>query len=336
MLKQTIRSMSFKGLSAFPILMIQLKRGGFAHRQIAAHVQKDGSAGPIVTEAQVRNLRQETGIQPSVKQIETLAAEFPAETNYLYLTYSGSENDVELASKKRETSLKATVAQEMDVPGLPYPTTVAEEGDSRSGSNIPSNAVHEPVSGAAGSRIIVLGFGCYRIGSSVESDWSSVSCIKTLRALGHSAAIINCNPETVSTDFDESGRLYFEELSHETVMDTAELEVPQGVIVSVGGQTPNNLAMKLHQQGVKILATSVEAIDASRVRTASSSASCATLCVSASRSGRNSRRFEKPPSFARMLASLCLCGPRMCSAAPRCALYLQRLIWSASFAQLRS
>merc|ERR1719238_2429393 len=112
-----------------------------------------------------------------------------------------------------------------------------------------------------GAPIIVLGCGPYRIGSSVEFDWCCVSCIKTLRQLGHEAIVINCNPETVSTDFDESDRLYFEELSHETVLDIAELENPAGVVVSVGGQTPNNLAMGLHEHGIKILGTSVEAID---------------------------------------------------------------------------
>merc|ERR1711957_6236 len=113
----------------------------------------------------------------------------------------------------------------------------------------------------SGSRVVVLGCGPYRIGSSVEFDWCSVSCIKTLRSLGHEAIVINCNPETVSTDYDESDRLYFEELSHETVLDIADLERPAGVVVSVGGQTPNNLAMGLHKNGVKILGTSVEAID---------------------------------------------------------------------------
>merc|ERR1719238_680934 len=113
-----------------------------------------------------------------------------------------------------------------------------------------------------GAPIIVLGCGPYRIGSSVEFDWCSVSCIKALRSLGHSAIVINCNPETVSTDFDESDRLYFEELSHEVVLEITELEQPGGVVVSVGGQTPNNLAMQLHECGVQILGTSVEAIDA--------------------------------------------------------------------------
>merc|ERR1712048_1382483 len=115
---------------------------------------------------------------------------------------------------------------------------------------------------ASRSRVAVLGCGPYRIGSSVEFDWCSVSCIKTLRALGHQAIVINCNPETVSTDFDESDRLYFEELSHETVLDIADLEQPDGTVISVGGQLPNNLAMGLHKNGVKILGTSVEAIDA--------------------------------------------------------------------------
>merc|ERR1712054_488036 len=112
------------------------------------------------------------------------------------------------------------------------------------------------------SKVVVLGCGPYRIGSSVEFDWCCVSAIKTLRSLGHQAIVINCNPETVSTDFDVSDRLYFEELSHETVLEIAQLESASGVIVSVGGQTPNNLAMALHQQGIQILGTSVEAIDA--------------------------------------------------------------------------
>merc|ERR1719199_2499733 len=112
------------------------------------------------------------------------------------------------------------------------------------------------------SNVIVLGCGPYRIGSSVEFDWCSVSCIKTLRGVGHQAIVINCNPETVSTDYDVSDRLYFEELSHETVLDICQMESVDGVVVSVGGQTPNNLAMGLHKEGIQILGTSVEAIDA--------------------------------------------------------------------------
>merc|ERR1719433_500626 len=125
----------------------------------------------------------------------------------------------------------------------------------------PVNLMARPEGNRDPSSILVLGCGPYRIGSSVEFDWCSVSCIKTLRSLGQRAIVINCNPETVSTDFDESDRLYFEELSQERVLDVIELEQPAGVIVSVGGQTPNNLAVGLHEHGIKILGTSVEAID---------------------------------------------------------------------------
>merc|ERR1719355_365031 len=151
--------------------------------------------GGRVLPEHVRRVRHIHGIRPYVKQIDTLAAEFPAQTNYLYTTYSGTEDDVEFDN----------------------------------------------------TGTMVLGCGAYRIGSSVEFDWCAVSAIKALRSLGHEAIVINCNPETVSTDFDESDRLYFEELSHETVMDIVEMEKPGGVVISVGGQTPNNLAMGLHR-----------------------------------------------------------------------------------------
>merc|ERR1711904_671137 len=127
---------------------------------------------------------------------------------------------------------------------------------------LPRKASVTDIKQNGGSKVIVLGCGPYRIGSSVEFDWCSVSCLKQLRLLGHQAVVINCNPETVSTDYDESDRLYFEELSHETIMDIYDFECPTGVVVSVGGQTPNNLAMALHQEGVRILGTSVESIDA--------------------------------------------------------------------------
>merc|ERR1719203_2440943 len=136
-------------------------------------------------------------------------------------------------------------------PNMPDPNTLVQHSrpvDSHTGNK--------------GSSIVVLGCGPYRIGSSVEFDWCCVSCIQTLRSIGHKAIVINCNPETVSTDFDESDRLYFEELSQERVLDIAEVERPAGVVVSVGGQTPNNLAMGLHTHGIKILGTSVDAIDA--------------------------------------------------------------------------
>ena len=138
-----------------------------------------------------------------MKQIDTLAAEYPAQTNYLYMTYSGSEDDIEF-----------------DAQG-----------------------------------IMVLGCGPYCIGSSVEFDWCAVSCVRQLRKSGFKAIVVNYNPETVSTDYDESDRLYFEELSCERVLDIYEREVSQGIIVSVGGQIANNLALPLHRQGVNILGT---------------------------------------------------------------------------------
>ena len=160
---------------------------------------------------QIRQFRKEHGIVPVVKQIDTLAAEYPAQTNYLYLTYSGTENDVQY------------------------------QGDHRS--------------------IVVLGSGAYRIGSSVEFDWCGVQALETIRKEGWRSVMINYNPETVSTDYDMCDRLYFDELTFERVMDILELENPHGVIVSTGGQIPNNLAMRLDEQHVNILGTSAKSID---------------------------------------------------------------------------
>jgi len=274
--------LDFSGLSASPQLLLEAKRVGFADRQIAktllasdmGNPQSSGSEpatprsmggetyfGGIVTQANVRQLRQQFGIGPVVKQIDTLAAEFPAETNYLYLTYHGEEHDIPLAGLGDATSARVV---EKIVNAIPDPIKLfglSEVPKPRKPSKDSLGIAIADDTKIGDSRIIVLGCGAYRIGSSVEFDWCSVSCIKTLRGLGHQAIVINCNPETVSTDFDESDRLYFEELSHETVLDIAELENPRGVVISVGGQTPNNLAMGLHNSGVKILGTSVEAID---------------------------------------------------------------------------
>ena len=159
----------------------------------------------------MRNYRKSVGILPVVKQIDTLAAEYPAQTNYLYLTYSGVANDV--------TYL----------------------GDHKS--------------------IVVLGSGAYRIGSSVEFDWCGVQALNTIRKEGWRSVMINYNPETVSTDYDMCDRLYFDELTFERVMDILELENPHGVIVSTGGQIPNNLALRLDAQKVNILGTSAKSID---------------------------------------------------------------------------
>ncbi len=164
----------------------------------------------------VRNLRKSQGILPVVKQIDTLAAEYPAQTNYLYVTYSGVSSDIDFAHDKRS--------------------------------------------------IIVLGSGAYRIGSSVEFDWCGVQALNTIRKEGWRSVMINYNPETVSTDYDMCDRLYFDELTFERVMDIIDLEMPHGVIVSTGGQIPNNLAMKLDAENVPILGTSAKDIDGAEDR----------------------------------------------------------------------
>jgi carbamoyl-phosphate synthase large subunit len=187
----------------------EAKRLGFSDAQIAKCIG--------LSEDEVRRLRKTYGITPIVKQIDTLAAEWPAKTNYLYLTYNGDEDDIEFDDKK--------------------------------------------------SKVIVLGAGVFRIGSSVEFDWSCVNTIWALKKHNIDEAImINYNPETVSTDYDISDKLYFEELTLERVIDIYEKEKPLGVIVSVGGQIPNNLALKLSKAGVRLLGTSSESIDAAEDR----------------------------------------------------------------------
>ena len=192
-------------------LLRKAKVQGFSDFQIgrAVGLEKDMEIEQAINE--VRAYRKSLGIVPVVKQIDTLAAEYPAQTNYLYLTYSGVGNDVHYL------------------------------GDHRS--------------------IIVLGSGAYRIGSSVEFDWCGVQALNTIRKEGYRSVMINYNPETVSTDYDMCDRLYFDELTFERVMDIIELENPHGVIVSTGGQIPNNLAMRLDGEKVNILGTSATSID---------------------------------------------------------------------------
>ncbi len=189
-------------------LLLRSKKAGFSDFQVARLVMSGDVSENLMT---VREHRKKRNILPSIKQIDTLAAEYPAQTNYLYLTYSGSEHDVEFFTDQRS--------------------------------------------------VIVLGSGAYRIGSSVEFDWCSVNALKTVNEEGYRSIMINYNPETVSTDYDVCDRLYFDELSFERVMDIYDLESPKGVIVSVGGQIPNNLAMRLHNQNVHILGTAPESID---------------------------------------------------------------------------
>lgn len=182
-------------------LLRNAKQLGFSDRQIASAINS--------TELAVRGLRLEAGMMPFVKQIDTVAAEFPAFTNYLYTTYNASEHDVDFTD----------------------------------------------------NGVMVLGSGVYRIGSSVEFDWCAVRAIRTIRENGFKTVMINYNPETVSTDYDEADKLYFENISLETVLDIYDLENSAGIVLSMGGQTPNNIALALHRQNVKIFGTSPEMID---------------------------------------------------------------------------
>ncbi len=182
-----------------------------------------------LSETEVRSYRISLGLRPFVKQIDTLAAEFPSDTNYLYLSYNGCADDVSFTEPYIE----------------PH-------------SDPSTEPLSEP---SAEPPVIVLGSGAYRIGSSVEFDWCGVNTLQALRNAGRKAIMINYNPETVSTDYDSCDRLYFDELSYETVMDICALEKPLGVVVSVGGQIPNNLALPLSLSGVRILGTGAEDID---------------------------------------------------------------------------
>lgn len=188
-------------ISQRPDLLLQGKRLGFSDRQLAKFWDSN--------ELAVRRMRLEAGITPFVKQIDTVAAEFPAYTNYLYLTYNASTHDI----------------------------TFNDHG------------------------VMVLGSGVYRIGSSVEFDWCSVRAIRTLRESGFKTIMVNYNPETVSTDYDEADRLYFENINLETVLDIYQMESASGVLGAMGGQTPNNIALPLLRSGVKVLGTSPEMID---------------------------------------------------------------------------
>jgi len=203
---------TYNTLEELPVELLQLaKKQGYSDFQIARLVLKSPDLSLNEDNLKVRAFRKKLGIVPFVKQIDTLAGEYPAQTNYLYITYNGSEHDVEF------------------------------QHDNKS--------------------VIVLGSGAYRIGSSVEFDWCSVNAVSTIRKEGFRSIMINYNPETVSTDYDTCDRLYFDELTLERVLDICDLEQPLGTVLSMGGQIPNNLAMKLHQQGVPILGTTAEKID---------------------------------------------------------------------------
>lgn len=199
-------------LENLPLNLLKMaKQAGFSDFQIARMVFNSTNKNIQEDLLKVRDFRKKHGITPVVKQIDTLAGEYPAMTNYLYLTYNGSENDIEYLNDDKS--------------------------------------------------VIVLGSGAYRIGSSVEFDWCSVNAIDAIKKENYRSVMINYNPETVSTDYDTCDRLYFDELTFERVLDIIDLENPHGVIISMGGQIPNNLAMKLHSQNVPVLGTSPLKID---------------------------------------------------------------------------
>ena len=187
------------------------KQQGFSDFQVARALGMENTMSIEQASMDIRSLRKKLGILPVVKQIDTLAAEYPAMTNYLYITYNGVASDIHY------------------------------ENDGKS--------------------IIVLGSGAYRIGSSVEFDWCGVQALNTIRKEGYRSVMINYNPETVSTDYDTCDRLYFDELTFERVLDIIDMETPHGVIVSTGGQIPNNLAVRLSDEGVHLLGTSAKSID---------------------------------------------------------------------------
>ena len=192
-------------------LLRKAKQQGFTDFQVARALGMEKEMDMEKAQLLVREVRKRAGIVPYVKQIDTLAAEYPAQTNYLYLTYNGVAHDI------------------------------AFENDKRS--------------------VVVLGSGAYRIGSSVEFDWCGVQALNTIRREGYRSVMINYNPETVSTDYDMCDRLYFDELTFERVLDILDLELPYGVVVSTGGQIPNNLALRLDEQRVPILGTQAKYID---------------------------------------------------------------------------
>src|SRR6185436_4599280 len=195
-----------EGLSG--ALLLEAKQAGFSDERIAELSELD--------KEQVRKIRQAAGVVPRIKQIDTLAGEYPAQTNYLYLTYNGTEDDIE--------------------------------------------------TGDLAKAVLVLGSGAYRIGSSVEFDWCAVNTVQALRRMGYRTVMLNHNPETVSTDYNECDRLYFDEISLETVLELCRRERVLGVVVSVGGQTPNNLAMQLAEAGVRLLGTAAKSIDVAEDR----------------------------------------------------------------------
>lgn len=247
----------------FGDILLRAKKLGFSDKQISGLVGGN--------ELMIRKARCDYhNIIPYVKQVDTVSAEWPAKTNYLYLTYNAKENDIFLpdGSTRRFTTRTQSISQSQSPSPVktPKPSKLADRA-ALAASLIAKNYedkvanLNAAVASETSQQVLVLGSGVYRIGSSVEFDCCAVGCVQELRRLGKQVIMLNYNPETVSTDFDECEKLYFDEISFETVMDIYHLEQPQGIVLSMGGQTPNNIAMQLHNQKASILGTSPENID---------------------------------------------------------------------------
>lgn len=257
-LKKELKSVKLPQLDlnsvGFGELLLKAKKLGFSDKQISNLVGGN--------ELMIRKARcDHHNILPFIKQVDTVSAEWPARTNYLYLTYNGNSSDITLPdiSSRRFNTRTVSISQSQSPSPVkpPNQSKLAERIALANNLAVDNAIAHNEIS----QQVLVLGSGVYRIGSSVEFDCCAVGCVQQLRRMGKQVIMLNYNPETVSTDFDECEKLYFDEISFETVMDIYHLEQPHGIVLSMGGQIPNNIAMQLHNQKVSILGTSPENID---------------------------------------------------------------------------
>lgn len=258
----------------FKEILLRAKKMGFSDKQIGTLVSGN--------ELMIRKARVDYhNMYPFVKQVDTVSAEWPARTNYLYLTYNANEHDISLpdGSLRRFTTRTQSISQSQSPSPVKPPKPGSKLAERVALANSLAVDQHQGAPGGSSlagtasghaaessQQVLVLGSGVYRIGSSVEFDCCAVGCVQELRRMGKQVLMLNYNPETVSTDFDECEKLYFDEISFETVMDIYQMEQPFGIVLSMGGQTPNNIALQLHNQKVAILGTSPENIDGAEDR----------------------------------------------------------------------
>lgn len=261
-LKNELRSIKLPQLDLnskqFGEILLRAKRLGFSDKQISDLVGGN--------ELMIRKARCDIhNILPFVKQVDTVSAEWPAQTNYLYLSYNASESDIQLpdGSSQRFNTRTQSISQSQSPSPVkpPKPSKLAERIALANSLAVTASQESKTNVAPESQQVMVLGSGVYRIGSSVEFDCCAVGCVQELRRMGKQVIMLNYNPETVSTDYDECEKLYFDEISFETVMDIYHLEQPQGIVLSMGGQIPNNIAMQLHNQKASILGTSPDNID---------------------------------------------------------------------------